>query len=186
MLIKEKARRRKRISKKRGWVVKFTPFLIEMESIKEIIDLLRGLDIEQMFNSIMDELSNEIIELNQIEQLAEGIDANGERIISISAEEQRTGKPYAFRTINERRAAGLQVDNVDLKVRGIFWKTFKVVKVNNGWEVQANFNIHGEDIRANFDSSYDFTGLTRGNLEVLVYGSIVPKLENKIKEYLRI
>lgn len=157
-----------------------------MESFKEVLDLFKNLNIEKMFNQIMKELSNEIIELNQVEQLAEGVDANGVPIITKAAEFQRTGKPYAFRTINERRAAGLQVDKVDLNFSGRFWKTFRVEKVKNGWQVTAKFNMYGEDIRANFDSSYDFTGLTPNNLEVLVYNSVMPMLEKRIKAYLKI
>jgi len=157
-----------------------------MESFKEVVVLFETLDIPSMFDSIMKELSNEIIELNQIEQLAEGVDANELRIITKVAEFQRTGKPYSFRSINERRSNGLQVDNVDLKFSGAFWKTFKVVKVGGGWQVQADFNIHGEDIRENFDTIYDFTGLTENNLEVLVYDSIMPMLEKRIKSHLKI
>jgi len=157
-----------------------------MESFKEIIDLFEKFDIVPMFNDIMKELSKEIIELNQIEQLAEGVDALDQRIRTISAEEQGGGQVYAAFTIQERRAQGLQTSNVDLKFDGVFWKTFKVVKVGNGWQVQANFNVHGEDIRNNFDSKYDFTGLTTNNLEVLVYDSIMPKLEKRIRTYFKI
>jgi len=154
-----------------------------MESFKEVVDLFKKFNIERMFDKIMRQLSDEIIQLNQIEQLSEGIDANDTRIITKTAEFQRTGKPYSFQAINERRARGLQVDNVDLNFTGKFWKTFRVKKVKDGWSVEAKFNLYGEDIRANFDSSYDFTGLTQNNTEVLVYNSVMPMLEKEIKLY---
>lgn len=134
----------------------------------------------------MMELSNEIIELNQVEQLSEGIDALDQRIITFSADEQNQGNVYSIFTMQERLIKGLQVSNVDLNYSGIFWKTFKVIKVSDGWEVQADFNLYGDDIRENFDTTFDFLGLTQNNLEVLVYDSVLPLLEKKIKEHLKI
>lgn len=157
-----------------------------MKSFSEVLNLFETLDIHSMFDDIMNELEHEIINLNQIEQLALGIDANGARIKTISAEEQKLGNVYSVFTIQERRAKGLQTSNVDLKDTVIFWKTFNVVKVSGGWQVQADFNVHGEDIRENFDSKFDFTGLTKNNLEVLVYDSILPRLEKRIKAHLKI
>ena len=157
-----------------------------MESIREVIKLFESFNLKKIFDDIMKELSNEIIKLNQVEQLAEGIDALDQRIKTISAEEQRQGNVYSVFTIQERKAKGLQTDNVDLKVDGTFWKTFKVVKVSGGWQVQANFNVHGEDINDNFDSKYDFTGLTDNNLEVLVFNSIMPRLEIRIRQHFKI
>jgi len=157
-----------------------------MDSIAPILKLFKNFNIQKMFNEVMKGLHNEIIELNQIEQLSEGIDANETRIITDAAEFQRNGFPYSTMAVNERRAKGLQVDNVDLNFTGKFWRTFKVVKVKGGWEIRANFNLYGEDIRRNFDSSYDFTGLTQNNLEQLVYSSVLPELEKKIRNYFKI
>ena len=151
-----------------------------MDSFKEVI-VLFDFSFEKLFNETMLELSTDIIELNQVEQLQEGIDALGQKIISISAEKQGLGNVYSIYTIYERKAEGLQTDNVDLKVTGKFWGTFKVVRVGNGWQVQANYNSPGEDIRNNFDSKYDFTGLTDDNLEVFVYQYLLPLLTKKLR-----
>jgi hypothetical protein len=35
-------------------------------------------------------------------------------------------------------------------------------------EIKANFNVHGDDIRDNFDSSFDFLGLTKNSLQNFV------------------
>ena len=67
-----------------------------------------------------------------------------------------------------------------MKVEGKFWGTFKVIKVSGGWQVQVNYNSPGEDIRDNFDSKYDFTGLTIDNLEVFVYQYLLPLLTKKL------
>lgn len=156
-----------------------------MESIQDVIDLF-NFTIEGLLDEVMSELHKDIIELNQIEQLQEGIDALDQKILTIRADEQGLGNVYSVNTVNIRRAKGLQVRNVDLKDTGSFWDSFKVVKLTNGWQIQANYNIHGEDIRENFDSKYDFTGLTNNNLEVLVYQYIMPLLEKKIINRLKI
>lgn len=158
---------------------------MEFKSFLEVKKLFR-FSIPKMINETMLELSNDIIELNQVEQLSEGIDALDQRIKTISAEEQGGGEVYSAFAIQERQAKGLQVDNVDLNFTGEFWKTFKVAKVSGGWMIQADFNIHGEDIHENFDSKYDFTGLTPDNLDYLVNQLILPRLEKKIKAKLGI
>jgi len=142
--------------------------------------------IQDMINDIMLELSAEIIELNQVEQLAEGIDAKEQRIKTISATEQGAGNVYGYQSINERTAKGLQVDKVDLNFTGAFWKTFKVVKIKNGWEVVADFGLHGDDIRDHFEAKFDFLGLTQDNIEYLVNQELFPRLEKRIKAHLKI
>jgi len=137
-----------------------------------------------MINKIMLDLSKEIIELNQVEQLAEGIDAQGQQIKTLVAEEQGLGNVYSSYTIIERKAVGLQTDKVDLKFSGVFWKTFKVKKIKDGFEVTANYNVHGEDIRENFNVNFDFLGLTDDNLEYFALNEVFPKLEKRIKTLL--
>ncbi len=156
-----------------------------MESFTEIKKLF-DFSIPDMINDIMLGLNDEIIELNQVEQLSEGIDALGQRIRTISAAEENEGNVYSNFTIFKRGAEGLQTDNVDLKDTGAFWKSFKVVQVKNGWEIQADFNIHGDDIQENFDSKFDFTGLTDDNIEFLVNQYVFPELEKRIKAQLKI
>lgn len=136
--------------------------------------------VPDMINEIMLSLSDEIIELNQVEQLSEGIDAKGQKIKTISAKEQGQGEVYSVWTIAERQAEGLQTDNVDLNFSGTFWKTFKVRKVRNGWEVEMDYTVHGDDIRDNFESKYDFSGLTNENLEYLVDTWVFPELIKRI------
>jgi len=156
-----------------------------MESFADYKKLF-DFSIPDMINDIMLGLNDEIIELNQVEQLSEGVDALDQRIKTISATEQGEGNVYGFQSINERSAKGLQVDNVDLNFTGAFWKTFKVIPVKNGWMIDANFNLYGDDIRENFESKFDFTGLTPDNLDYLVNQLVFPKLEKRIKQQLGI
>ena len=140
-------------------------------------------DIQDIINDIMLDLSSSIIEINQEDQLDFGIDAKGQVIKTLKSQGSNV---YANYTIRKRGAKGLQTDKVDLKVTGSFWNTFNVQKVSGGWLVDAKFNIHGEDIRANFSSNYDFTGLTPDNLEDFVLSEVLPQLEKVLKAKLGI
>lgn len=154
-------------------------------AIDTIQDLEKALtfDIDSMIEEIMlmPKIQKEIIELNQLEQLAEGEDALGQKIKTISATEQGAGNVYGNRSIAERSSQGLQTDNVDLKITGTFWNTFKMIKVQNGWAVVPDYNVHGDDIRDNFESKFDFAGLTPDNLEFFVFNTLLPELNKKIK-----
>jgi len=153
-----------------------------MESFADYKKLF-DFSLTDMINDIMLNLSSSIIEINQVDQLDFGIDAKGQVIKTLKS---KSPNVYADYTIGKRGARGLQTDKVNLKVSGTFWKTFKVVKVKGGWNVDANFNIHGEDIRANFDSKFDFTGLTPENLEDFVLSEVLPELGKRIKNKLKI
>lgn len=150
-----------------------------MESFLEIKKRF-DFSIPDMINDIMMSLSKDIIELNQVEQLSEGIDAKGQRIKTISAGEQKAGNVYGFQSIQERQARGLQVNKVDLNFTGIFWKTFKLIKITGGWLIEMDFTVHGDDIRENFESKFDFSGLTNDNLEFLIHHFLFPRLNKRI------
>jgi len=146
------------------------------EQVKQLFDI----DIGMMIDEIMPMFYKEIIELNQIEQLSEGVDATGQQIKTISAEERGKGV-YSDLYAADRLSAGLRADKVDLKFHGDFWKTFKVRMVTGGWEVIADWIKGGdEDIRDNFKDSYDFLGLIDINIENLVYMSILPELRKRL------
>lgn len=159
-------------------------------TINTIQDLENALlfDFDDVLDRVMNKPSvrKEIIELNQSEQLSEGIDAKDQKIRTISASEQGLGNVYSTFTIRERKKSGLQTNNVDLRDSGQFWTTFKVVKVSEGWEVIADYNIHGEDIEENFDRKFDFLGLTNDNLEFFVFDTLLPELEREIRKELKI
>jgi hypothetical protein len=150
------------------------------EEVKRIFDI----DFKALVNESMFEIQKDIIELNQIEQLSEGVDALGQTIKTIKAEEQGGGNVYSTYTIAQRKAKGLQTDNVDLKFKGAFWKTFKLVKVSDGWEIQVDYSKGSDDIRDNFDSKYDFTGLTQNNMKVMVHTYLLPVLNRRLRQKL--
>ena len=156
-----------------------------MESFADYKKLF-DFSIPDMINDIMLGLNDEIIELNQVEQLSEGVDALDQRIKTISATEQGEGNVYGFQSINERSAKGLQVDNVDLKITGTLWSTWFVKKVKGGWLVDADWGVNGEDVRDHFEARFEFAGLTPDNLDYLVNQLVFPKLEKRIKQQLGI
>lgn len=157
-----------------------------MDTIKQFQQALT-FDLELAIDRIMmnPRVRKEIIELNQKEQLSEGIDAKAQRIRTISATEQNDGNVYSHYTIFKRGADGLQTTNVDLKDSGAFWNTFKVVAVSEGWDVLADFNIHMDDIRDNFESKFDFLGLTPDNLDYFAFNIFFPELKKEIDKWLK-
>jgi len=156
---------------------------MSFNSFEEVKDLF-NIDIFAMINEIMPMFYDEIIGLNQIEQLSEGIDTKEQQIRTISAQDSGRGV-YSDIYAADRMAIGLRADKVDLKFHGDFWDTFKVRIVRGGWEVIADW-IKGADtdIRDNFSGEFDFLGLTELNVEVLVYGSILPELRKRLRKRL--
>ncbi len=154
-------------------------------SIKKYLKVF-DIDINQEIYKILlkPEIQQEIIDYNH-EQLSQGVDSQEQKIITISAEEQGAGNVYAFKTISERAGAGLQTNNVDLNFSGQFWSTFAVKVTKDSFEIIANFNSPGEDIRRNFDSKYEFLGLIDDNLESFVWLVLYRELEKVLPQRLK-
>lgn len=108
------------------------------------------------------EVKQSIIDYNQ-EQLSQGIDSLGQRIETIASQEQNSGYPYSKYTVKIRGSEGLQVNNVDLKVTGQLWDSMEVEVANEGMIVNADTNKSGGDVMDNFESRFDFWGLTKKN-----------------------
>ena len=140
-----------------------------MNKFTDYINLLK-VDYNKLVNeTLQDEsIQKDMIEFNQKEQLQEGIDANDKVIETIASQEQGSGYPYSRYTVGKRGAKGLQVNKVDLRDTGTFYSTFEVEVRNDESEIKANYNVHGTDIRDNFDSSFDFLGLTKNSLQNFV------------------
>ena len=156
-----------------------------MNSFLDVVKIL-DFSVYDILDSVMLGLHPEIIKLNQVEQLAEGIDAKGQKIVTISAKEQKAGNVYAHYTIAERGSKGLQTANVDLNFSGKFWRSFKVIKITGGWLVTASFGMYGTDIRENFEAKYDFMGLTKENLNYLVHQYVFPEFSKRLRLKLKI
>lgn len=148
-------------------------------------DYIKNFDfsVSELIVNIMESLSEDIIELNQIEQLQEGIDAYGKKIKTLKAKQ---GDVYAPYTIAIRASNNLPTNIVDLKDTGQFYKTFKVEKKEKGFEVIADFDVHETNILDNFSDDFDFLGLTKDNTEFLADFYIFPELEKRIKNKLNI
>ena len=148
---------------------------------KRVFDIDVNLQIYAIL--LRPEIQQEIIEYNQ-SQLKEGIDSNEEKIVTISAEEQRLGNVYSLYTIASRNEKGLQTKVVDLKDTGSFYKSFYVKISQNSFEIIANFDKPDGNIMDNFDNSYEFLGLTDNNLESFVWLVLYRELERTLPEIL--
>lgn len=166
------------------------PFLLKIihmsiDKFSDYITVLK-LDYNKLVNeTLQDEnIQKDMIEYNQKEQLQEGIDAQGKVIETIASKEQNSGYPYSRFTVVKRSQKGLQVSKVDLKDTGAFYDTFEVDIRTNESEIKANFNIHQDDIRDNFDSSFDFLGLTKNSLQNFVEWSFLSLFGRLVKQKL--
>lgn len=138
-------------------------------------------DISKLIYQILlkKDIQQEIIEYNQ-SQLQEGEDANQKKIITIAADEQSLGNVYSLYTIALRNESGLQTNVVDLKDTGAFYRSFKVKISRDSFEIIANYSKPDGDIRDNFDSNYEFLGLTQDNLESFVWLVLYRELEKEL------
>ncbi len=108
------------------------------------------------------EVKQAIIDYNQ-EQLSQGIDSLGQRIETIASQEQNSGYPYSKYTVKIRGSEGLQVNNVDLNYTGQLWNSMEVEVSEKGMKVMADTKKSGGDVKDNFESRFDFFGLTEKN-----------------------
>ena len=139
-------------------------------------------EIEKLLTASIEMSKKEIIKYNQQDQLKSGVDAQGKKIETLRSKEQNSGLPYALFTVQQRAKRGLQVRNVDLNYTGKFYKTFKVKVTDQQAEVTADFNKGENDIRENFDDSYEFLGLTEYNLEGYTWQDLFPIFAKKLQK----
>ena len=132
-----------------------------------------------------DEAKKALIGYNQ-EQLQQGIDAKERVIETIASQEQNSGYPYSRYTVAIRGSEGLQVDNVDLRVTGEFYNSMEVKVTEKETEILADFNKGANDIRDNFDKSYDFLGVIQENLKGFGEWVLLDLLSVKVHEKLSI
>jgi hypothetical protein len=118
-----------------------------------------------------------MIEFNQ-DQLQDGKDALGQAINTIG------GSPYRPYTVVIRKSKGLPTNRVTLKDTGDFYKTFKVVILNDGYEITANFDKPDGSILDNFSSSFDFLGLDAESINELVQEHVLPLVSQMLRKQL--
>lgn len=130
---------------------------------------LKSINISTLFNSIMKELREWIIDQNVQEQLYEkGIDARGERL----------EPPYAVQTIKYKTVKGQPVDRVTLRDEGDFHASFGVEYKTNEVEIIAR-----DPKTPKLMSKYgaDILGLTDENIDELIQKDIKPRLLEEIR-----
>ena len=124
------------------------------EDIKEILKKAKRLDDKKAFRfAVTDKVKDLIIELNTENQLGEkGVDSDGVDL-----------GDYAPFTIDERLKLGLQVDHIDFKVTGKYWKSWKVKVVKDEIIISVNQNRYDELVNE-LRFSDEHVGLTDENL----------------------
>ena len=145
------------------------------EQVKQLFDIDIFELIDEAFK--VQSVHKTMIEFNQ-NQLQAGQDALGKTINTIG------GSPYRAYTVIIRKSLGLQTNNVDLKVTGEFYKTFKVVIISGGYEITANFEKEDGSILDNFSSSFDFLGLDQGHLTELIMEHVYPLISISLRKRL--
>jgi hypothetical protein len=113
-------------------------------------------------------VQKELIEYNQ-SQLKDGIDSQGKKIRTIAAAEQGNGQVYSLFTIAEKAKKGQDFSNVTLYDTGEFYNSMKIDVGNDETKFLADFDKPDGNIHDNFDSQYDFLGLTNENLDSFLW-----------------
>jgi hypothetical protein len=130
----------------------------------------QDVDLDRLIQKTMGipAVQKELIEYNQ-DQLQSGIDAKGERIRTIAAEEQGNGQVYSLYTIAKKSENGHDFHHVTLEETGEFYGSMSIETTSNETKFIADFNKPDGNIHDNFDSIYDFLGLTNENLESFIW-----------------
>ena len=152
-----------------------------MENLDEIKTLLNSIDIYSLIDEAFKtpQIQKTAIEFNQ-DQLQDGKDALNQTIVTIG------GSPYRAYTVKIRKSNNLQTNKVDLKFSGEFYKTFKVIVTNEGYEITADFEKENGSILDNFSSSFDFLGLDKESLTELVLEHVYNYLYNALRKQLKL
>ena len=127
-------------------------------------------DLNKLIQKTMEipDVQKELIEYNQ-SQLQDGIDSQGKRIRTISAEEQGNGQVYSLFTISEKAKKGQPFDKVTLYDTGETYDTMLVDVSEIKTTIVIDYDKPDGNILDNFDSSYDFAGLTNENLDSFLW-----------------
>jgi len=99
------------------------------EDLYSMLDRAINLDENEAFKiAVNEEVKKLIIQLNTVKQLGDlGIDAEGDSL-----------GEYAPFTIEKRSDLGLQVSHIDFKVKGNYWKSWKVEVVGDNIEIDVD------------------------------------------------
>ena len=157
-----------------------------MEKFSDLSNIL-SVDIYQLISRLMsiDEVQNELIRYNQ-EQLQQGIDALGKIIKTIEAEDQNENLVYSLFTYGQKVKKGQDAQHVTLEDTGAFYDSMSVKSSENETEIIANFEKPDGNIMDNFDSSFDFLGLTPESLESFTTWVLLDYLYSELKKELEI
>lgn len=150
-----------------------------IEVIRELIDSLKSLDINELLNEILRDVSVQrfILDLNREDQLFDrGIDAKGTRLSSI-------GGKYSPVTLRLSKTRKKSLSDINLKDTGDFYASFKIKLNPKSFDIDADTIKESTDLMDRWGK--DILGLTEDSLEKL-REKVLPLLLNKIRERLAI
>lgn len=136
---------------------------MDLTTLKKRIEKL---NLNNLFKKIFNlrDVKDFVIERNQEQLYYRGIDATGKVLKTYFANSPNV---YSNTTIGYKKEKGHPSGIVTLKDTGEFYKTFKVNSQPEYAEVTANFEVHGESISENVDTT-NVLGLTEENKKILV------------------
>lgn len=132
------------------------------DNIHHILDTILALDEDAAWRFSVDRnVKRMIIKLNTVEQLGkEGIDSMGDSL--------GTYAPFTIHDpVKGRIAKGYQVNHIDFKQTGEYWKSWEVRVTNDEIEIEVDpvrFNELVNDLR--FDP--DHVGLTQDHWNIII------------------
>ena len=136
---------------------------MDLKTIQKRIDKL---NLNNLFKKIFNlrDVKDFVIERNQEQLYNRGIDATGKQIKTYFANSPNV---YSHTTIGYKKEKGQPSGIVTLKDTGAFYDTFKVNSQPEYAEVTANFEVHGESIAENLDTT-NILGLIDENKKILI------------------
>lgn len=133
------------------------------EDVKKIINNAKKLDERKAFvQSVDKDVKQLIIDLNTKDQLGEfGIDSEAKDL-----------GDYSPTTEEFRKSQGLQIDHVDFKVTGDYWKSWKVT-VNSQEIIITVDNLLFTELVEDLGFAKEHVGLTPENINKLTQAMLI-------------
>jgi len=149
-----------------------------MEVLEKLLRKIVRLDADVIAQQIYqrDVVQKFIIDLNTDKQLREGKNAEGQTLgvykgVSYSVKKQR----------QPGRKAPMGV--IDLYMKGSFYQSFKVIPKTDGFEIEADMDIHVKDFREKDNIKLPILGLDDENKDVLT-SYLIPLMQEAITKAL--
>jgi len=150
------------------------------------------IDVFQIFRDITREndVQKWIIEVINRRVEFTGITSDGTKLQTDSSS---GGNPYSIATMNIKDYLGQRISNVTLKDTGDFWDSFKIILLDDGFRIDADFEKKDGNIQRNFTQQYSsekefedaIASLNQDEFRILVEQFYYPKFVKKVNAILQ-